>query len=134
MPQTVTDNLGLALPVNDSTNTPWGPSIEVLAAAIAALDAVLVSKLQQNSFCCAMDTGISNAYVIAVQPAPVLVPFSRFYFKAKHSNTGASTLQVGGRIIPITKNGGQPLSGAEIHVNQIIHVVFDGTEFQMISQ
>ena len=62
----------------------------------------------------------------------------RVLVKMIHANTGASTLALtgwnGGSAKAITKNGTTALSGAEISANQIIQLVWDGTQWQMISQ
>lgn len=133
--QTVTPNLSLALPGDDSHNAPWGANDQVLAQALQSLDSLIVAAAQQNSFRYAADTGTANVYAIALSPAPVLVPGSGFYFKAAHANTGASTLAVnGGSAKAITKSGTTALAGAEISANQIVQVIYDGTQFQLISQ
>lgn len=133
--QTVTTNLQLALPGDDSHNTPWGAADEVLATAINSVDAQIPSAIQNSSWRYAHDTGSANAYAVALTPAPVLADGLSLFFKAAHANTGASTLALnGGSAKAITKNGGTALSGSEIAANQIVQVVYDGTEFQLISQ
>lgn len=133
--QVVTPNFGVAVPGDDSHNNPWGPSDQVLATAIQALDAAIVSGVQQSSWNFAVDTGTANAYAAAYTPAPILKAGLALYFKAVHANTGASTLAVnGGSAKAITKNGATALAGAEISANQIVHVVYDGRQFQLISQ
>jgi hypothetical protein len=133
--QTVTPNLNLALPGDDSHNTPWGISDQVLAQAISAADNAIVTGIQQQAWVFAIDTGLANAYVVAFTPKPTITVGTRFYFKAVHANTGASTLAVnGGSAQPITKAGTTALAGAEIAANQIVQVVFDGTNWQLISQ
>lgn len=132
--QVVTPNLALALPGDDTHNSPWGASDQVLAQSLQQLDTLIVTAAQQNSFRYAHDTGTANAYVIALAPAPTLVDGSGFFFKAAHANTGASTLAVnGGSAKAITKSGATALAGAEISANQIVHVIYDGTEFQLVS-
>jgi hypothetical protein len=52
-----------------------------------------------------------------------------------HANTGASTLAInGGTAKAITKNGTTALAGAEISANQICCLLWDGTEWQLVSQ
>jgi hypothetical protein len=133
--QTITPNLNLALPADDSHNTPWGISDQVLAQAISAADNSIVVGIQQQAWVFAIDTGVANAYVVSFTPKPTITVGSRFYFKATHANTGASTIAINsGSAQPITKNGTTALAGAEIAANQIIQIVFDGTNWQMISQ
>lgn len=133
--QTKTANLSLALPADESANTPWGADDKMLATAIVAIDAQLVSAFQQHAFDYAADTGSLNAYAVALTPTPTLQAGLGFYFKAAHTNTGASTLAVnGGTAKAITKTGTTALSGSEINAGQIVHVMYDGTQFQLISQ
>lgn len=133
--QTVTANLGLALPADDTHNTPWGASDEVLATAINGIDAEIVAGVQGGTWNYAADTGSANAYAAAYSPAPALKAGLILYFKAAHANTGASTLAVnGGSAKAVTKAGTTALAGGEIAANQIVQVVYDGTEFQLISQ
>jgi hypothetical protein len=133
--QTVTPNLSLALPGDDSHNTPWGAADLVLAQAINAIDAQIVQGVQQNAWVYANDTGAANAYAAAYSPSPTLQAGLRLYFKAAHANTGASTLAInGGSAKAITKNGTTALAGGEINLNQIVQVIYDGTQWQLISQ
>jgi hypothetical protein len=133
--QPVTQNFNITLPSDDSHNSPWGVGDKVLADAINTFDTAIVTGVQQNQWCYANDTGAANAYAAAYVPAPPIVPGTGLYFKAVHANTGASTLAVnGGTAKAITKNGGTALAGAEIAAGAIIHVIFDGTEWQLISQ
>lgn len=132
--QITTPNLNLNLPGDDSHNTPWGGVMQIIAAALQSLDALIVNAIQQNSYAYSADTGSANAYVVSFSPSPTIVAGSRFYFKAAHANTGASTLAVNGASAKaITKNGATALAGAEIAANQIVQVVFDGTQYQLIS-
>lgn len=120
-------NLGLTLPgtsspdVSDSANT-----IALLTAALLVLDNL--AGLQA-------DTGTANTYAVALAPAIALFTGMEINFKAAHANTGASTLALnGGTAKAITKSGATALAGAEISANQIVKVVYDGTEWQLISQ
>lgn len=119
-------NLGLTLPgTNQADNSNTASAIALLTAAILALDgnAALLA-----------DTGVANAYVIT--PGSVTVPTTgmKLRFKAAHANTGASTLALGaGTAKAITKNGTTALAGAEISANQVVEVVYDGTQWQLVS-
>lgn len=133
--QTKTANLNLVLPADDSRNTPWGASDKVQSDALASIDAQLVSAIQSLTFNYAADTGTATAYAAAYAPAPILQAGLALYFKALHANTGTATLAVNGAAAKaITKSGTTVLAGAEISAGQIVHVVYDGTQFQLISQ
>ena len=136
--QTITGILGIAIPGDDSHNTPWGISDQVLTTAVNSLEAALVQAIQSQAYVFAVDTGSANAYVAAVSPVAPVAVGTRIYVKCIHANTGASTLTLtgwnGGTAKAITKNGTTALAGAEISANQIVQLVWDGTEWQMISQ
>jgi hypothetical protein len=131
----ITQNFNVALPADDSHNAPWGVGDKALADAISTFDAAIVAGVQSSQWAYAADTGAANAYAAAFTPAPALVAGLSLFFKAAHANTGASTLAVnGGSAKAITKSGTTALAGAEISANQIVHVMYDGTQFQLISQ
>lgn len=133
--QIITANLGLALPGDESHNSPYGVNDQLLAQALQTLDVQLIAAIQQGTYRFAVDTGTANAYVASVSPTPTLVAGSCFYIKCVHANTGASTLNLNGLgAKALTKNGTTALAGAEISANQIIQVIYDGTQFQLISQ
>jgi len=81
------------------------------------------------------DTGVANAFAVTLTPAPTgLTSGMCIEFMAAHANTGVVTLNVNGfGVKAITKNGTAPLTGGEIAANQIVRVIYDGTEFQLIS-
>ncbi len=120
-------NLGLVLPGTTSPDvTNANDTIALLTAALLTLDNL--SGLQT-------DTGTANTYAVALNPAVALFTGMELNFKAAHANTGASTLALnGGSAKAITKNGTTALAGAEIAANQIVKVIYDGTEWQLISQ
>jgi hypothetical protein len=133
--QTSTVVFGIAIPGDDSHNSPYGVGDALLASAINSLESQIVQAIQQQAFVFAIDTGVANAYAVSYTPNPTMVVGTRIYFKAIHANTGASTVAVnGGAAKAITKNGTTALAGAEISANQIVQIVWDGTEWQLISQ
>lgn len=83
----------------------------------------------------AADTGAADAYVMA--PTPVFTSYTAgmaVSFKATNTNTGASTLNVNGLGVQAIKQpGGGALTAGDILATQIVTVVYDGTNFQMIS-
>jgi len=82
----------------------------------------------------ATDTGVANAYVIALNPAPVFYEIGKIYkFKATNANTGASTFAIGAlTATAIRKNVSVALVAGDIPAGGIIPVVYDGTNFQLI--
>lgn len=83
----------------------------------------------------AADAGGSDDYAITVSPVPAAyVAGDTYIFKANTANTGAATLNVNtlGQIA-IKKNYNQALETGDIMAGQLVAVVFDGTNFQLLS-
>ena len=85
----------------------------------------------------AADGGSTDAYVITLAVAPTSLsditglPIS---FKANTANTGAATLAVNGLTAKtIKKQGNVDLDTGDILANQVVQVVYDGTNFQFLS-
>lgn len=83
----------------------------------------------------AADAGSTDAYAITVTPAPTAYATGQiFQFKANTVNTGACTLNVNSLgAKTIKKNYNVDLGDAEIKANQIVTVIYDGTNFQLLS-
>lgn len=84
-----------------------------------------------------IDSGSNDTYEIALSEAPVsYVNGLTIYFKANTANTGAATLEVndlGPKNIKKFGSGGiQDLTDGDIQANQIVNVVYDGTQFLLI--
>lgn len=85
-------------------------------------------------------TGPANAQVVAT-----LVPSTGYtllqgngaIFIAGASNTGAMTAAIGGTaataVFRQTPNGPQALTGGEVQIGQLIWIVYDGTQYEMLS-
>lgn len=91
------------------------------------------SNLQNGSWISADDTGTANAIVITPQPAiTAYVKYQRFQIKLANNITGASTINVNGL-------GAKALTRADLTAtksgdglaNEILTVIYDGTEFQI---
>ena len=82
------------------------------------------------------DTGAANAYVIT--PVPAITAYAAgqvFIFKAASANTGASTINVSGLgVKTIKKDVSTDVVSGDILANQIVQVVYDGTNFQLTSR
>ncbi len=81
------------------------------------------------------DTGAANAYVVTLSPVPAGYTTGMVVnFKASAANTGASTINVNALGAKnITKLYNTALVANDILANQIVTLIYDGTEFQMIS-
>lgn len=91
--------------------------------------------IQKQTHVYAQDTGSANAYAITLSPAPSAYAVGQcFSFKATNANTGGSTLNVNGLgVKTIVKNGSTSLVSGDIIANQIEVVMYDGTNFQLVS-
>lgn len=78
----------------------------------------------------------TGSYAITCTPAPTAYTTGmRFTFKAGTANTGSATLNVNSLgAKTIKKNYNTDLATGDIAANQIIEVVYDGTNMQMVSQ
>jgi hypothetical protein len=83
----------------------------------------------------AQDGGSSDDYAVSLDPAPVeYVAGMLVAFKANTANTGASTLNVNNLgAKAIKKNGNEDLADGDIKAGQVVVVVYDGTNFQLVS-
>lgn len=97
-------------------------------------DYALKTQVIANMVYGATSTG-TDAYAITVTPAILAYAAGQaFYVKADVANTGAATLAVNGlSAITILKQHDQALVTGDIEAGQIFEVVYDGTNFQMMS-
>ncbi len=97
----------------------------------APLDKIRASKYHDY----VADAGSTDAYAITVVPAITAYSAGQiFAFKANTVNTDAATLNVCGLgAKTIKKNYATDLATGDIVANQIVTVVYDGTNFQLIS-
>lgn len=133
-------NTSLAVLLNDD-NTVKNASIPLvaLAATIGAAqitdDSITPAKVKQQAFHYA--TGVYSAGNYTVTLAPVaasLVVGMVVRFIADTANTGAATLTVNGTAAgAIKKFVTTALEAGDIAISQAVEVVWDGTNFQMIS-
>ncbi len=119
----------LATQVQTDAGTATGST----GASITPTPALLRSKLLSDYVA---DTGAADAYVIT--PAPAIAAYATgqiFSFKAAHTNTTTSTVNVNGKGTKTVKkvDGATNLAAADIVAGQIIIVEYDGTNFQMLN-
>ncbi|RKP50502.1 phage head spike fiber domain-containing protein [Trinickia fusca] len=71
--------------------------------------------MQQSVVNVGVDTGTTNAYVVAFSPALAApVPWAPFWVEVANSNTGASTLNATGTAYPLVGSAHAPLQGGEM--------------------
>jgi len=109
--------------------------LTAMAVGTAATDSVSLAQVQAGAFgYVASDSGSSNAYVIAPSPAITgYVAGQKFAFLAANVSSGASTLNVSGLGVKNVYYQNAAISGAMIKAGALILVVYDGTQFQMLS-
>ena len=81
------------------------------------------------------DTGAADAYVVALTYTITSYPAGlSLTFKATYANTGASTLAVDGLAAKaIKRTDGTALQAADITADSLVTVIYDETNFQIIS-
>lgn len=122
----------LASQANNNAGTAIGSTL----ASLVATPAVAAQTIQNSKWKFAADAAVTDAYVIAIVPAVTAYATGQeFIFTANTANTGAATLQVNSlAVIPIKKNHDQALETGDIESGSVVHVVYDGTNFQMLNQ
>lgn len=82
----------------------------------------------------AADAGSNDTYAITVTGVAAYATGQVFKFKANTINTGAATLNVNSiGAKTIKKNYNSDLADGDIKANQLVEVIYDGTNFQLLS-
>ncbi len=82
----------------------------------------------------AADAGASDTYAITVEGITAYATGQVFKFKANTINTGAATLNVNSLgAKTIVKNYNVTLADGDIKANQLVEVIYDGTNMQLLS-
>ncbi len=137
-------NAGTSAPSTTFAGMEWHDTTNGLYKQRNAADSAWVTlyaddkgpfALRDGSANYAADAGASDTYAITLAPAPTAyvtgMPVS---FKANTANTGAATLNVNALgAKTIKKQYNQDLATGDIVANQIVDVIYDGTNFQMQS-
>lgn len=107
-----------------------------LADPTAATDGVNAQTIQKGNLIYAADAGSSDAYAITLSPAITAYTTGMvIHFMANTANTGAATLNVNTLgDVTIKKNFDADLADNDIKAGQLVSVMYDGTNFQMLSQ
>jgi len=76
----------------------------------------------------ALDTGVANAYVIALSPAiSAYTNGLSIRLKFAHSNTGASTIDAGAGVVPLLNDEGAALVAGDAPAGGVASAVYDAT-------
>lgn len=73
-----------------------------------------------------LDTGVANAYVIALNPA--IAAYTGTFearFKAVNANTAACTVNAGGGVVPLVREDGQPMQVGDIPAGGLVSFTYD---------
>jgi hypothetical protein len=133
--QTAPGNPGLYWLRTDTSNRP----IDVMRFSSAAGDSDFI-RLSSEVVFAGTASGASGTYAVTNSPPyPSAASAYRtgqiYTFLANHTNPGASTLNVDGKgAKAITKDGAAALSANDILVGQVVSVLYDGVNFQLITQ
>lgn len=117
--------------VGSGSSTSWKSSLD---GATGNTGDVSIDGFQKLNNVGQDSTGSANAYVLTPSTAiSAYTAYHRFVFKANFTNTGAATVNVSGQGAKNIFYGGKALIGGEIQTNQIVEIVYDGTQFNIIS-
>lgn len=110
----------------------WAAGDEILAADLNSVG----QEVQKGSIIYAADAGATDDYAITLTPAPSAYTTGMIVcFKANTANTTACTLNVNGLgAKTIKKNVSTDLATNDILAGQFVQVVYDGTNFQLLSR
>lgn len=100
-------------------------SFELINPTLSTANTFIV---QQNIYNYAVDSGIANAYVIALSPVPISVVQGgmEVFVRIAHTNSGASTIAInGGSAKPIVALDGSALVGGELVINHVAVLVYN---------
>ena len=104
-----------------------------LANAVANFGNALKSLIELNQGQYYLDTGLANAYVIALSP-----PITSYTnglnvsFKVTHANTGASTLNAGGGVVALVNDIGIALISGDLPLSTILSATYDSVTTSFI--
>jgi hypothetical protein len=91
------------------------------------------SEIQSGSFWYDVSTGTANAYAVTLDPVPALVAGLYVNMKSNAANTGSATIDVNSLgVKSIKRPNGDALSSGDIPNNSVSHLVYDGTNFQLM--
>jgi len=107
-----------------------------LAVGTAVGDGLTLAQAQAGAMnYVASDTGSADAYAIAPSPAVAAYAAGQvFWFIAANNSTGASTLAVSGLATKAIQIAGSAISGASITTSGVTGVIYDGTQFQLLTE
>jgi hypothetical protein len=130
-----TGNPGYISNTPGKVSTTVGTLQRVLGQFQSATTFLFDTKYRPDTINYAVDAVGTDAYAITLSPAPAAYYAGQeFNFKAGTANTGACTLNVNGLgAKDIKKDVSSALETGDILQNQVVKVIYDGTNMQMVS-
>lgn len=125
------------LNVTDASNTarfPENQAPSTVNNGARALEGML-ARFYADTNGSISTSGSSSAYVLAAsRTISAIAVGDSFIFKANHASTGATTIAIDGLATKsIKKLHDQAIAANDIENGSICHIVYDGTNFQLIS-
>jgi len=104
-----------------------------VGAGTARNDAATVAQVQDNTSSYLGTTGgTSTAFTVTATPTiTALTTGAQYVFKANAANGAAATLKIDGTAATTMQRQGTALAGNEFKANDMVSVVYDGTNFQI---
>lgn len=129
---------GVAGKVSEVTqaNNDAAASTDGTGAKVFATPAKTAATIQKGTWLYAADAGASDTYAVTLAPAPAAYATGMMLFvKVNTGNTGAATLDVNALgAKTIKKFGTLDLETGDLLAGVIYQFVYDGTNFQLLSQ
>jgi len=118
-----------------SANIPMGGfKITGLGAATNPNDAVRLAQLQGGTFNYVTVTGTDALIGSLTPPIAAYATGAMYSFIVQNTNTAAVTINIDGvGVKPILRNGSDPIQAGDLVAGNIVVILYDGTEFQLIS-
>lgn len=93
-------------------------------------------QLQEQSTNYAVDSGVTNAYVVGFTPAITTAPTAgtpmRIKVQAGNTNTGACTINGGWGVVPVVRRDGSACIGGEMVGGNEVDLSWNGTSAQLL--
>jgi hypothetical protein len=117
------------------TGTGVNAKIAGVDTVTGSKDAVNVKSVQRGALVYSAASNSGSTYLVTLSPAPdSYVAGMLVNFKANIANTGVTTVNVNGLgAKTIKKSVSGDLSVGDISANQMVSVIYDGTNFQLLA-
>jgi hypothetical protein len=118
-----------------SANIPMGGfKITGLGAATSPNDAVRLAQIQGGTFNYVSVTGTNALIGTLTPPIATYATGAMYTFIVQNTNTAAVTINIDAvGVKPILRNGSDPLQAGDLEAGSIVVILYDGTDFQLIS-